>query len=577
MSFDNNDQNNKNLFIAIGIFMLFMAGYNYFIEEKSAPRHISQVQNSQNIATAVQNNSHNTSEKKLTLEKAMDKTSRMYIENSKLKGAVDLRGGIIDSVILKQYKQTTEANSKNVNLFYPKDTENEFYYSINYTNKEKKGIIDAETIWEADSAASSSQSIILKTETEYGLIVERKITLDDGYMFYITDRLINISDKNIRLLGASDIIRSNPIINNYAVVHEGMVGLNALDNKVNEIKYSDVEGENYMGASQWFGYTDIYWLVSHINASEDFVLNYSKTGENSYKCSLIGKSFININANSAVEIKYSIFTGPKEMRILNTYQEEMNIGKFDMAIDFGWFFMLTKPLLALLDIMSHIFHNMGIVILLLTLMFKIATYPLMKKSFKSAARMREIQPKIAMLQKSYAHDKQKLNQELMVLYKKEQISPLSGCLPMLLQAPIFFCLYKVFFISIEMRHAPLFGWIHDLSAPDQLYIFNLFGMIDWLPPKFLQIGVWPLIMGISMFIQQKLSSARSGKIQAEKTPETKIQENMMLALPVLFTYICSGFPVGIVIYWTISNIFGIVQQHYFNTHLSKKHKYAESN
>jgi YidC/Oxa1 family membrane protein insertase len=241
-----------------------------------------------------------------------------------------------------------------------------------------------------------------------------------------------------------------------------------------------------------------------------------------------------------------------------------------MAIDFGWFFMLTKPLLHLLDIMARIFNNMGVVILLITLMFKVITYPLMSKSLHSAAKMREVQPKIAALQKAYAHDKQRMNQELMALYKKEQISPLSGCFPMLLQAPIFFCLYKVFFISIEMRHAPLFGWIHDLAAPDQCYLFNLFGIIDWAPPKFLQIGVWPLIMGFSMFLQQKLSSAKNSNSGSPKTQEAKIQENMMYALPVIFTYVCSSFPVGVVIYWTISNVFSIIQQYYLNNKIKKR-------
>lgn len=574
MSFDNNEQNNnKSLFIAVGLFMLFMVGYNYFFEEKTnsnSPTEQSQEEKeSEEIVSKTPENSQDV-DKKLTIKEAMEKASRVSIENSKLIASIDLTGGLIDSVVLKQYKQNTSKNSENVDILSPKDTENEFYYSIHYTNKKNKEKIDSETIWEKKLNETKTQSVTLKTEIGSGLIIERKITLDEGYMFSVLDRLINISDEDIKLFGGSDIIRNNPIVNNYAVVHEGLVGLNAVDNKVNEVKYSDISEKTLLGHSKWFGYTDIYWLISHINKSKDTTISYSKSAENSYKCSLTKNSLIEVKANSAIDVKYAMFAGPKEMSILKTYEKSKNIEKFDMAIDFGWFFMLTKPLLALLDAMSHIFKNMGIVILLLTLMFKIATYPLMKKSLKSAAKMREVQPKIALLQKSYAHDKQKLNQELMALYKKEQISPLSGCLPMLLQAPIFFCLYKVFFISIEMRHAPLFGWIQDLSAPDQLYIFNLFGAIDWDPPKFLQIGLWPLIMGISMFVQQKLSSSKSAKNTVEKTQEAKIQENMMLALPVLFTYICSGFPVGVVIYWTISNLFGIAQQHYINTHIGKR-------
>ena len=239
-----------------------------------------------------------------------------------------------------------------------------------------------------------------------------------------------------------------------------------------------------------------------------------------------------------------------------------------MAIDFGWFFFITKPLTQLVGVLGNWFSNMGFVILLLTILLRLLTYPLMKKSFVSMAKMRKIQPRIAQIQKAYANDKLRLNQELLLIYRRENISPLSGCLPMLLQAPIFFCLYKVFFLTIAMRHAPLFGWVKDLSAPDTCYLFSLFGLIDWTPPSFLQIGLWPLIMGATMLIQQKMTSTTSNNIQ-EKTPEQKAQEKMMLFMPIFFTFICASFPVSIVVYWTISNIIGIIQQKYVNAKIAK--------
>ena len=297
-----------------------------------------------------------------------------------------------------------------------------------------------------------------------------------------------------------------------------------------------------------------------INKDKNHVASYVKIDDDSYKCSFSSKSDIKIAPNSEIDLNYCLYTGPKDLKILNEYKNTFNIDKFDMTIDFGWFFILTKPLLNFLDFLADIFKNMGAVILFLTILFKFLTYPLMKKSFKSAAKMREIQPKIASLQKMYAHDKMRMNQELVGLYKKENISPMAGCLPMLLQAPILFCLYKVFFVSIKMRHAPLFGWVHDLSAPDNCYILNLFGAINWQPPSILCIGIWPLVMGLTMLLQQKISSPKT----AAQTPEAKMQQNMMLIMPVMFTYICSSFPVGIVIYWTISNVFGIAQQYYIN-------------
>jgi YidC/Oxa1 family membrane protein insertase len=556
MSFGNDDQNsNRNLFIALFLFIAVMMGYNYFFED------------SHNNTPAIEEGVEQKSEDKeyISSEESLKKSSRIYIENSKLRSSIDLRGSVIDSVVLKDYKQTIDEDSKNVDLLIPKDTKNEFYYSISYGEN-----IDADTKWEEISENKEQKSVILKTRTKTSLAIERDISLDDGYMINISDKLVNSSERDIEITNSADIIKRDPQVNNYAVVHEGFVGVNAEEGKVCEVKYSDVNQKTSVGNSRWFGYTDIYWLVSHIGLEKNINITYSKIGEDLYRCSLSKRGKVTIRPHEEITMKYSVFVGPKDISVLRSYSKDHNLGKFDMAIDFGWFFMLTKPLLHFLDLMASIFNNMGIVILLITLMFKIITYPLMSKSLHSASRMREVQPKIAALQKAYAHDKQRMNQELMALYKREQISPLSGCLPMLLQAPIFFCLYKVFFISIEMRHAPLFGWIRDMSSPDQCYLFNLFGIIDWTPPKFLQIGVWPLIMGLSMFLQQKLSSAKNKNPGVPRTQEAKMQENMMYALPVVFTYICSSFPVGVVIYWTISNVFSIVQQFYLNNKSRKK-------
>lgn len=565
MSFDNEENNSKNFIIAMVLFMVIMFGYEYFSGNKNQN---TETQTTEELATENKDSSDNSEaeiseEKYLSIDEALKSSNRVSLENTHMIGSVNLNGGIIDSIVLKDYKESVDKDSKNVMLLTPKNTEHQFYYAISYKDTTNNELISEKSVWTSDDFEGKNQSVILKTQTQNGLIIERTLTLDDNYLINIKDKIINVSSKPIELNSKSDLIRFFPKHNDYAVVHEGLVGCG--EGKVQEIKYKDIENKTGFKNCSWLGYTDIYWLTALINNKNNTV-NYSTIGDDCYKISSSNPKNLKISPDSMIELNYQLFTGPKDIQVLKNYKNEKNFEKFDMAIDFGWFFIITKPLIQLVDFLAKIFSNMGIVILFLTLMFKIVTYPLMKKSFISAAKMKELQPKIASLQKLYANDKVRMNQEMMALYKKEQVSPMSGCLPMLLQAPIFFCLYKVFFISIEMRQAPLFGWIHDLSAPDSLYLFNLFGTIDWTPPSFLQIGVWPLIMGLTMFLQQKLTTiGKKRKIQiVEKTSEQKMQENMMLIMPIMFTYICSSFPVAVVIYWTISNIFSMIQQYYVN-------------
>ncbi|MDR0744647.1 MAG: membrane protein insertase YidC [Holosporales bacterium] len=570
MAFNNEEQNTKNMIIAILAFIVVMFLYNFFSG------------NSNNVTTSEQieaeNNSDNI-EKDLPAKSAQPlakEASRIFIENSNFIVAINLNGGILDEITLKKYKQSTQENSAEVMLLTHKGTDSEYYYAINYKDKTNDDNISDDTVWSI--IENNANKAVIQTKTQNGLIVERSITLDDGYVVTIKDRIINGSNKDISISKIVNLVRTKPIRNNYAVVHEGLIYNYKKDNaerkhtNVCAVKYSKIENKEVIRNCNWIGYTDIYWLCSILNYDDASAVSYSKIGDDSYKISLYTKSYITIPENKAIELKHALYAGPKDINVLKNYADNLGIDKFEMTIDFGWFFMITKPLVYLMDFLASLFSNMGLVILLLTLLFKIITYPLIKKSFESAGRMREIQPKIVALQKMYGSDKMRMNQEIMSLYKREKVSPMSGCLPMILQAPIFFCLYKVFFISIEMRHAPLFGWIHDLSAPDSLYIFNLFGLIDWDLPGFLKIGVWPLIMGITMLIQQKLSSASGGKKNIEKTQEMKIQENMMLIMPILFTYICASFPVSIVIYWTISNIFSMVQQYYVNSNIKKANK-----
>lgn len=551
MSFSNNEPtSSKNFIIAMVCFMAIMFGYDYFTGSNSNKNAETQEQIEEKDEER-----NNEKSDMVSVRDAMSSKTRIKLENEHITGTVDLNGGVIDSVILKKYRQTTDENSENVMLLTPKNTANQFYYAISYIDKDGKDSVSDQANWKL---IEKNQNIIkMETKAQDGLVIERTVSIDDKYLWKIKDKITNLTIQNVKLSARSELVRTKPEQHNYAVVHEGLVGY--FDNKVDEIKYKDIDAHKSLKDCKWIGYTDLYWLCSVVNNSKGVTVSYDKVDEETYKIITKTRRNIEILPNETIETNYSIFTGAKDYAVLKEYRDKAHLDKFEMAIDFGWFFIITKPLIQLVDIFADIFSNMGIVILVLTLLFRIITYPLMKKSFLSMAKMREIQPKIAMLQKIYANDKMRMNQEMMMLYRKEKVSPLSGCLPMLLQAPIFFCLYKIFFISIEMRHAPLFGWIKDLSAPDNLYLFNLFGLIDWTPPSFLQIGLCPIIMGLTMFFQQKLSS--SGNLQStNKTSEQKMQENMMLFMPLLFTYICASFPVAVVIYWTISNIFSIIQQ-----------------
>jgi YidC/Oxa1 family membrane protein insertase len=547
--------------IALVLFVVLVFANDHFFgsakTEKKDSEKCEKVATTENVEISTRESAPKSHD--LSIDDALTKESMVFVENKYMIGAINLDDGTIDSVVLKDYKETIASDSKNVMLLMPKGTSSESYYSVSYfdnTNNEK---VDNKMVWVSDT---DSPVVLLRLESKNGLTIDRTITLDDQYLIKIKDNITNISGKEISISASSSFVKRNPKQNNYAVVHEGIIG--NFFGKIEEVKYKDIENETTVKDCDWVGYTDIYWLCSIVNKEKNlFNISYSKSEDGLYKISLKRKEDIKLSPNTNTELEYTLFTGPKDISILNKYKERLDADKFEMAIDFGWFFMITKPLVQFMNMLASVLPNMGLVILILTLFFKLITYPLIKKSFISAAKIRELQPKIGAIQKLYANDKVRINQELIALYKKEKVSPMSGCLPMLLQAPVFFCLYKVFFINIKMRHAPLFGWINDLSSPDSTYLFNLFGAIDWTPPGILQIGIWPLIMGISMFLQQKLTSANKNST-VEKTSEQKMQENMMLILPIMFTYICSSFPVGVVVYWTISNVFGILQQRHFN-------------
>ena len=560
-----NDDNRKFLITFFVLFALLYATDYFFSKYRDTsnqqqPVQKEQVDNKTQTKKAVE---------PISLQKELPS---LKMSNTVLQVQMNLLGGLIDSAHLLKYptdEQSTKCNddksSVGVDVLSKSNSKSPYYVSVTYRDINNKEIINERTTWQPLPNATNQMALKLKN----GLNITRKFTFekyklpneaDDNYIVTIVDSITNNGQDAIQLSKSIGVFRKNPEIYNYAVVHEGAV-VNT-ERCVKEIKYSKMKSYDVLTNCKWFGFTDKYWLCAVLNFNKDNSLVVNKEG-NSYRLSTDDSSLIVVNEGETCEISYPVYIGPKCLMTLNSYEKAYNIDKFDRAIDYGWFFFITKPLLYLVDWLSGVFcPHQWLVIVCLTLLLRMLTYPLMRKSFISIAKMKTIQPKISALQKMYANDKLRLNQELVAIYRKEKISPLSGCLPMLLQAPIFFCLYKVFFISLSMRHAPLFGWVRDLSAPDTCYITNLFGLIDWTPPSFLQIGVWPIIMGITMLIQQKLSSAMNKNNAQNKTPEQKAQEKMLYFMPVLFTYISTSFPVSIIFYWTISNIIGIIQQQY---------------
>lgn len=547
----------KNIVLTFAICFVVLFGFNYF----SGIRQAQEIEQDLKIANYFnQDSTPQKFEKILSREDILRQNPRLPFQNKDIKGSINLKGAKIDDLLLVNYKKTTDEKSGFVELLNPLNSENPYYAQILWINeaqKEENSAIEypnENTLWslakDSPLTLTPETPVTLTWSNSIGIVFERTFSMDKLYMLFITDRIFNKSEKNLKIIPFCEIIHApKNLTSRSSSVHEGGIGY--FDNTLKEITFSQLKkGKNIEEKilEGWMGFTDKYWLTSFIlkNPYESkVVLNESKGFSH---CSITGKT-LSLNAHESLEHKNMFFAGAKVLKYLDQYKMQ-GIKKFDLAVDFGWFYFLTKPLFYVMQFFNNLLGNLALAIVFLTLLSKIISFPMAKSSYKSMARMKEMQPKIEILKQRYGNDKVKVNEEMMRLYKKEKINPVSGCLPMLIQMPIFFCLYKVFSISIEMRHAPLAFWIKDLSAPDPTSLFNLFGLIPWTPPTFLQIGILPLIMGGTMFLQQKLTPQPSDPTQAK----------MMYLMPLIFLFMFSSFPAGLVLYWTISNILSIIQQ-----------------
>ena len=486
-----------------------------------------------------------------TTQEVIAKDSRIQISSSALSGSIRTKGGRLDNLMLEKYKQTLEEGSPDVELFAPAQTQAPYYAEFGWLSTNPKvNLPNKDTIWSVKGQKLTPETpIVMEWNNGQGLKFIRKISLDDNYMFTIQQNVINNSNQAVTLYPYGLINRKLTNVNSSAsVVHEGLIGV--VDNNLQEIKYKDLvedKAKEYKTAQGWAGFSDRYWFSALIvNSSTPNTVKFSSTGENTFQTDYVG-SPITIASGDVGNADVKLFAGAKEIKLLDKYTTSLNIPKFDLAVDFGWYYFLTKPFFYILDFLYNFIGNMGWAILLFAALLRLVMFPIANKSYDSMSKMKKIQPKLKELQERYQDDKMKLQQETMEMYRREKINPAAGCLPMLIQIPVFFSLYKVLNISIEIRHAPFIGWIKDLSAPDPLVLSTI---LHFPVPSLLDIGVWPIIMGLTMYIQQKLNPA----------PTNKDQARMFALLPVIFTFMLGHFASGLVIYWTLSNILSIIQQ-----------------
>ncbi len=487
---------------------------------------------------------------------ALAERPRVAIDNGRVHGSVALQGGRIDDITLADYLQYIGPDSPEVELFNPSGSRAPYFAEFGWVGTGDVTLPDGDTLWQATGERlTADQSLDFRWDNGEGLVFTKRISLDPDYMFEIERSVENQSGEPVTLYPYGLLTRwPTPDIMGFFILHEGPIGV--LDGTLKEIDYSTLAGgepQSFSSTGGWLGFTDKYWLGALIpDQGEAIEANFRHTlrgAEDRYQIDYLGQARV-IPPGERITVTDRLFAGAKEVRLLDLYSERYGIPLFDRAVDFGWFYFLTKPIFHVLTWLYAILGNYGLAILALTLIVKLLFYPLANKSYRSMSQMKKLQPEMVKLRERYENDKQKMQQELMALYKREKVNPLAGCLPILIQIPVFFALYKVLFVSIEMRHAPFFGWIQDLSAPDPTSIFNLFGLLPFGVPAFLMIGVWPLLMGVTMFLQFKLNPQ----------PADPIQAKVMMFLPLIFIFLFATFPAGLVIYWTWNNILSIAQQ-----------------
>ena len=488
----------------------------------------------------------------ISREDALKKSERVQFENQSIVGSISLKGSAIDDLTFKDYNTDLDNNEK-VTLLGPRNIEDGYLIESGFVTSDKNiDIPNSDTLWSiiGNNKLTNQSPIKLSWTNNQGITFEKEISLDNKYLFTIKQSIINKTDKNYDFYSYGQIIRNKiPEISNFYILHEGLIA--HLGDELIEEDYDDIQEKKFTKIAQkgWLGIGDKYWITSLIPPREkEFktTFDYKKK----FRVNFIATEPIELNANSKIDEELQIIVAAKRVDIIDGYAESLKIDKFDLVIDWGFLYFITKPLFFGIDYFFKLLGNYGLAIIAITICIRLAFFPLANFSFRSMAKMKALQPEMVRLKELHKNDKMKLQQEMMALYKKEKVNPMSGCLPILVQIPVFFALYKVLFVTIEMRQMPFYGWIHDLSERDPTSLFNLFGLLPYDVPSFLVIGAWPIAMGVSMWIQQKLNPA----------PTDAMQAKIFMFFPLFLTVILAPFPSGLVIYWTVNNILTMAQQ-----------------
>jgi YidC/Oxa1 family membrane protein insertase len=557
-----NDQRNFILAIVLtmGILLLYQV---FFVEPQARQRQAAIEAQREATASAPLNPTTLQAPQVVTREEALSRSDRIILDTPSLDGSIALKGARFDDINLKRYRVELDPASAEVTLLNPPAAPGGYYAVLGWEGA--PGLPDASSNWQAAGASTLTPDtpLVLNYTSPDGLQFTREITVDENYMFAVTDTVENVGSltQSIRPYGA---VRRHGLpadLANFYILHEGMIGV--LDGKLLQKKYKDLqkgEAVNSISTGGWLGITDKYWLTALVPSQTEPV-------DAHYRLSRVnGQEIFETRYDGAVRtlepgqsLTYSshVFAGAKRVSVLDDYMNTLGVPRFDDAVDWGNFWFLTKPFFWVLEFFHGWTANFGIAILLLTVVVKVIFFPVVNKSYEAMTKLKKLQPKMEEIKERFAADKQRQQQEMIALYQREKVNPVAGCLPMLIQIPVFYALYKTLFVTIEMRHAPFFGWIKDLSAPDPTSLFNLFGLLPYDPSAipvigtFLAIGALPIMYGVTMFVLQGMSPAAMDPLQRK----------IFMFLPLIFTFVFAGFAAGLVLYWTWSNVLSIAQQY----------------
>ena len=553
--------NQKNLLLAVVFSIAVLFGFDFFF----GPNKTVQKDNIINNSESLKNEKSSSIDTEAPSIKSPSSLSvkqnnnynekRINFKANRIEGSINLFGATIDEIILSDYFETIKKEKK-IKLLQKENSNSPYFLRMGWASTDKKLMLpDKDSLWKSKTKINNNDPLEIEWASNQGLKINRKISFDENFMITIEDIVLNQTGNNVELTNYSYIRRKNHRPENkFFILHEGPLGV--FNDTLKEFSYEDFEEQSIVESSTngWVGYTDHYWQVAIFPDTEEpfkAEVRNIKNSVNSIQIDFINDNLKTVKPGETLTVKSYVFAGAKEVPLIDNYIKTLKVNKLDLSVDFGWFYFLTKPLFYALNYLSVLFTNFGVGIIILTIFIRIILFPLANKSFKSMNSMRILTPEIQRIRERYKDDRNKMNQEMFALYREKKINPAAGCLPILIQIPIFFALYKVLFVSIEMRHAPFFGWIKDLSAPDPTSLFNLFGLIPWDPPMFLTIGIWPLLMGLTMYLQQKINPP----------PPDPIQAKVFMMLPFIFTFLLATFPSGMVVYWTVNNILSIGQQY----------------